>query len=555
MSFYHIDPNRFLTLESLIASFPSAVGGGEVTGNLTDLNKVDVTEFKYWKNVAGVGELATIAAFTSAALPDDPSYTAWANTDLGTITFTTSGPIDGIPLASFAVVGGVAGTFNDLRTPYGKPAAINALIPTVDEKAALAGASDGGAPSGSNEYVVDDDVRLNHLWGTFIDKGSLLADHSIAVPSSLSEDVSTAFNGTTGSLEAPSDESVIGVVTTAPNNYVHLLNQNKDEMIHTVHQGKIFGRITEAAGVWTLTFKTVNASGAEVFVTDLSADTTLAGALTDVQMVKVSKLFAANDPARPKFPSGVAVADQLVGDIPLGTEFVHGKVRLAGNTITDTRVVQSQDTRLPTQDENDALVGDLGNSFSGTLGGGRVYVLDDDVRLPTTDENDALQGAVTGGAPTLSNRYVVDDDSRFGSIFTPAYYFGVSSAAAANQKLLFAGTVASPVVSSGISQDVAGLFTVTDAGKYLITLAASVNSGAGINLHFMDPGSIVSPATFGANDFAQNSSSGIDNNCVVVTAIRDFAGSGTFDVGYVLGAGASVVLLNEVTQITIHRIA
>jgi len=73
--------------------------------------------------------------------------------------------------------------------------------------------------------------------------------------------------------------------------------------------------------------------------------------------------------------------------------------------ISDTDVVDTLDTRIPTQGENDALVG-----TSGVVGSGNKYVTEVDTRLPTQDENNALVG--TSGVVGSGNKYVTDADAR-----------------------------------------------------------------------------------------------------------------------------------------------
>lgn len=68
--------------------------------------------------------------------------------------------------------------------------------------------------------------------------------------------------------------------------------------------------------------------------------------------------------------------------------------------------------RLPTQDENNALVG-----TDGSPSAANPYVTDSDPRVPTQDENNALVG--TNGSPTAANPYVTDSDPRNSDARTP----------------------------------------------------------------------------------------------------------------------------------------
>lgn len=145
-----------------------------------------------------------------------------------------------------------------------------------------------------------------------------------AAPAGSSDDVSALFAGETSG----GSTTQIGVVTAPPLNYVWLTDQNQDEIIHTATGARVYGRLTEAASVWTLSYFYIDGAGAEQAVADISTDTTVA--LTDIRLVGVPKVFSKNDPNRPLFDSTVSrLSDQVVGDIPTATTSVQGKV-LAG---------------------------------------------------------------------------------------------------------------------------------------------------------------------------------------------------------------------------------
>ena len=82
----------------------------------------------------------------------------------------------------------------------------------------------------------------------------------------------------------------------------------------------------------------------------------------------------------------------------------------AAQTTADAALPAS-DTKIPTQAENDALVG-----TNGTPGTGNAFVTTTDARLPTQGENDALAGS--SGTPSSSNKYVTSSDSRLVGIQT-----------------------------------------------------------------------------------------------------------------------------------------
>jgi len=174
------------------------------------------------------------------------------------------------------------------------------------------------------------------LNGYLVDKGLFGA-----APGGASDVVTALFASET----AGGGTAVKGVVTAPPENYVHLLDQNSDEITHTTG-AKMYGRLTEAAGVWTLAYFYIDGTGAETSM-DPSADTG-GPAPTDLQLVGVPKVYSANDPARPLFDSNVArLSDQLVGTIPDGSETVKGKVEFAPSGGTASlEAVQGNDSRL-----------------------------------------------------------------------------------------------------------------------------------------------------------------------------------------------------------------
>lgn len=241
---------------------------------------------------------------------------------------------------------GWTGTNPGVRIPDG-------LIPIayilVDETAAVT--------------VTESDITaVNAFYLNARDHEGYLVDKGLfgSAPSGASDDVSTLFAGDTrvsssGGTEPDSggSSSQAGVVTGAPENYVHVVDQNGDEILHNTG-ARMYGRLTEAAGTWTLTYFYLNASGVETSM-DPSADT--AGAApTDLRLVGVPRVYSRNDPARPLFDSNVArLSDQIVGTIPDGSETQKGKVQFAANLDTASlEAVQGSDDRVnsPIQGKN-----------------------------------------------------------------------------------------------------------------------------------------------------------------------------------------------------------
>jgi hypothetical protein len=176
------------------------------------------------------------------------------------------------------------------------------------------------------------------LDGYLIDKGALGA-----APTGTSDVVTALFVG-----ETPGGTSSIrGIITSPPANYVGIVDQAGDEMLHITVGSVIYGRITEAGGIWTLTYFYLNASGVETAIVTIETEVA-GGAPTDVKLVGTPKVFSRNDPARPLFDSTVyRLRDQVAGDIPDATTTVRGKVLYAtdGET-TALEAVQGSDSRL-----------------------------------------------------------------------------------------------------------------------------------------------------------------------------------------------------------------
>ena len=133
---------------------------------------------------------------------------------------------------------------------------------------------------------------MRELDGYFIDKGSFVG------PTGSSSNVSALFAGESqsGNASAP---FAAGVITTVTLNVVHLLDQTKDEIIHAATGARVFGRLTWAASVWTLTYRYIDGAGVEQTVTAIATDCVLAP--TSVQLVGVPKIYSKNDPTRPMF--------------------------------------------------------------------------------------------------------------------------------------------------------------------------------------------------------------------------------------------------------------
>lgn len=160
---------------------------------------------------------------------------------------------------------------------------------------------------------------------------------NIVAPSATTIIVTTEMSGKTPG----GGTSTKGIVTAAPNNRVILTDTNLDDFLDGSPEGnKVYGRITESGGVWTLSFFSFDESTGE---TAFDA-TALSGATIQWYVQEVFGLdsFPTFDPAY-SVPS-----DQLAGEVPDGTATgTKGKVEFAPDGNTDAlKAVQGSDSRL-----------------------------------------------------------------------------------------------------------------------------------------------------------------------------------------------------------------
>lgn len=205
------------------------------------------------------------------------------------------------------------------------------------------------------------------LDGYFTDRGLFGS-----APAGASDDVSTLFPGPA----VPGGTSTQrGVITTPSLNLVHLVDQKGDEIQHTTG-ARMFGRLTESTGTWTLTYLYLDATGAETGM-DPSTDTA-AAAPTDLRLQGTPEVFSRDDPARPLFPTTVNNVDQVAGDIPDASETAKGKSQFAADLDTASlEAVQGNDTRLasPIQGEDSGGT-PVGGRYSAIRAQGSVVLTD-----------------------------------------------------------------------------------------------------------------------------------------------------------------------------------
>lgn len=159
---------------------------------------------------------------------------------------------------------------------------------------------------------------------------------NITAPAGTSKVVTTEMAGKTPG----GDSTTRGVITGAPENYVKVFDDDRDNFLDA-NGNKVYGRITEAAGVWTLSFFTIveGTPGAET-----AFDMTPFVGVTVLWYVQEVFSLDSFPVADPMF---AVQSDQIAGEVPDATTTVKGKVELAtdGEAAANV-VVQGNDSRL-----------------------------------------------------------------------------------------------------------------------------------------------------------------------------------------------------------------
>lgn len=131
-----------------------------------------------------------------------------------------------------------------------------------------------------------------------------------------------------------------GVITDAPDNLVKIFDDDRDSFLDT-NGNKVYGRITEAASVWTLSFFTIVEGTPGV---ETAFDMTPFAAQTIIWYVQEVFSFDSFPVADPMF---AVQSDQIAGEVPDATTTVKGKVELATDgEVAANVVVQGNDSRL-----------------------------------------------------------------------------------------------------------------------------------------------------------------------------------------------------------------
>jgi len=195
--------------------------------------------------------------------------------------------------------------------------------------------SDGGLLSGVDKTKLDGITWTPAAIGALLGfMGRAFNPANITAPSATSMVVTTQMSGKTPG----GDATTKGIITGAPTNLVKLFDVNRDSFLDPSGD-KVYGRITEAASVWTLSFFVFNEGAGEV-----AFDMTPFSGNTIIWYVQEVHSLDSYPVADPMF---AVQSDQLAGEVPDATTTIKGKVELAtdGESAPNV-VVQGNDSRL-----------------------------------------------------------------------------------------------------------------------------------------------------------------------------------------------------------------
>jgi len=194
--------------------------------------------------------------------------------------------------------------------------------------------------------------------------------------------------------ETPSTNNTIqGVVVNAPNNYVHIRDASGDEYLDGLGN-KVYARLTEAAGVWTLTYYS-NVAGVETAYSFTGSNT--------INWF-YQKLF--NESNRPVYSDVFVVeSDQLAGTIPDATASVKGKVLLAASaqSVGSANAAGTQNSTVANADHVHQGVRSVAKSGSSALYGDVTFTGTGAVTLTQAGQNIEINvPVISGGATTIT---------------------------------------------------------------------------------------------------------------------------------------------------------
>jgi len=201
------------------------------------------------------------------------------------------------------------------------------------------GSPDGGLMSGTDKVKLDTVTWTGPGISTLLGRiGRAWQPVNVNAPNA-SSIVGGVIDAAMSGKTAGGGSGANGVVTTAPENYIPMFDLNGDSMLDGTGN-KVFGRLTEAAGTWTLSFYSNIASVETAF--DFTS-TPYAGLNFQWYSQEVFEL----DSFPWASPVFAIASDQVAGTIPDGSETLKGKVQFAPNNNIDAlKAVQGNDSRL-----------------------------------------------------------------------------------------------------------------------------------------------------------------------------------------------------------------
>jgi len=237
------------------------------------------------------------------------------------------------------------------------------------------------------------------------------------------------------------------------------------------------------------------------------------------------------------------VVDSTTAGAPDATNLVKGitKLSVAAVSPTDPIAVGDNDTRVPTQGENDALVG-----TSGTPGSSNKYVTNDDTTsTPTADKvvralgtgkiDNSWISTTTFGLPALKSTFLAGENITAGNLVSATYYqadggvtFNTSTTNSGNLGIASSNVTANLTIGNNTNrvlivavgvQNTAGnstLTTPTFNGQALTLLSGSESSASSHKLFYV----LFNP-TVGAGSLNINISS-TGNNCFWSVALSSY---------------------------------
>lgn len=178
----------------------------------------------------------------------------------------------------------------------------------------------------------------------------------ITVSGGTSNDVSSDFSGDTPG----GDDATLGVVTTAPRNTVDILNSDGD-FIEDVSGNRVYGRLTESSGTWTLTY----------YVNDAGTETPIAISADDLTIF-YKEVFDQAD--RPTFSDDIPITSDPTADVVDASVTQRGLVStgvqsFAGDKTFTGTITASNLTGTNTGDVTLGAIGATPNANGSSLSG------------------------------------------------------------------------------------------------------------------------------------------------------------------------------------------